>query len=130
MTSLVCEFQFDLPLRDATAEAIHRLDWHIEAVDPNRIISYSNRASTQHPMKTEVEPSDSGQTTDVRITGTDSDADPPRTKRNASRRKITTAGRYFKAAGNDLNKAQHQIDKASRDPNRSLNNPRGYVSRR
>jgi hypothetical protein len=79
MTSLTGEFQTDLPLHDAIvacAEAIDGLGWHVEAVEPNRIVSYANTASTQHPPKIEVALDDSGQTTDVRIIGTDTDANP------------------------------------------------------
>jgi hypothetical protein len=79
MTRLTGEFQTDLPLHEAIvacAEAIDGLGWRIEAVEPNRIVSYPNTASTQHPPKIEVALNDSGQTTDVRITGTDTDANP------------------------------------------------------
>jgi hypothetical protein len=79
MTRLTGEFQTDLPLHDAIvacAEAIDGLGWRIEAVESNRIVSYANTASTQHPPKIEVALDDSGQTTDVRIIGSDTDANP------------------------------------------------------
>jgi hypothetical protein len=79
MTRLSGEFQTDLPLHDAIvacAEAIDGLGWRIEAVESNRIVSYANTASTQHPPKIEVALDDSGQTTDVRIIGSDTDANP------------------------------------------------------
>lgn len=74
-TSLVGEFQFDLPLHDSATvctRAIKGLGWPIKAVT-NHIVSYADTASTQHPLRIEVELHDSGQTTGVRITGTDSD---------------------------------------------------------
>jgi hypothetical protein len=79
MSRLTGEFQTDLPLHDAIvacAEAIDGLGWRIEAVESNRIVSYANTASTQHPPKIEVALDDSGQTTDVRIIGSDTDANP------------------------------------------------------
>jgi hypothetical protein len=79
MTSLTGEFHTDLPVHDAIvacAEAIDGLGWRIEAVEPNRIVSYANTTSTQHPPKIEVALDGSGQTTDVRIIGTDTDANP------------------------------------------------------
>jgi hypothetical protein len=78
MTSLTGEFQTDLPLPDvleACAEAIHDLGWKIETVEGKRIVSYAN-SGTEHPPKIEVVLRDLGQTTDVRIRGTDAGADP------------------------------------------------------
>jgi hypothetical protein len=75
-TSLVGEFQFDLPLRASVVacnKAIEGLGWPI---DKNHIVSYADTASNRHPPKIEVELRGSGETTDVRITGTDSDAGP------------------------------------------------------
>ena len=79
MTSLTGEFHTDLPVHDAIvacAEAIDGLGWRIEAVEPRRIVSYASTTSTQHPPKIEVALDASGQTTDVRIIGTDTDANP------------------------------------------------------
>lgn len=78
MTSLTGEFQTDLSLPDvmvACTEAIDDLGWHVQAVEPNRIVSYTD-ADSEHPPKIEVLLEESGQATDVRITGSDADAAP------------------------------------------------------
>jgi hypothetical protein len=83
MTSVAGSFQTDLPLDDALiacVDAIDGLGWHIESVEvhpveAHRIVSYADTGS-QDPPKLEVELSDSGQDTNVRISGTDTDADP------------------------------------------------------
>jgi hypothetical protein len=79
MTSLVGEFETDLSLQDALvacAGAIDGLGWEIEDVEASRIVSYAN-PGTPFSSKIEVVLIDSGQTTDIRITGTDSDAELP-----------------------------------------------------
>jgi hypothetical protein len=81
MTNLAGDFQTDLPMNgafDACTEAIHGLGWRIGNVEPDRIVSYADSGSTKHPLKIEVILSEngSGQTTDVRIIGTDSDIHP------------------------------------------------------
>jgi hypothetical protein len=78
-TRLSGEFEFDLTLRDAAdacSAAVSGLGWPIKTVDPTHFVSYADTASTQHPPKIEVELRGSGETTDVRITGTDRDAGP------------------------------------------------------
>jgi hypothetical protein len=77
--TLTGDFQFDLPLRDSAAactRAIEGLGWPNKAVDTNHIVSYADTASAQHPPMVEVELHGSGPTTDLRITGTNSDAGP------------------------------------------------------
>jgi hypothetical protein len=81
MTNLAGDFQTDLPMNDAfdaCTEAIRGLRWRIGYVEPDRIISYADSGSTKHPPKIEVRLSEnsSGQTTNVRITGTDSEVYP------------------------------------------------------
>jgi len=78
MTSLTGEFQTDLPLdgaHRACTEAINGLGWHIEAVEPDRIVSHPD-TGTPYPPKIEVVLTESGQATDVRIIGSDDDGDP------------------------------------------------------
>jgi hypothetical protein len=78
MTRLTGEIRTNLPVHEAIvacAEAIDGLGWHIEAVEPNRIVSHADSGS-QHPPKVEVVLGDSGQATLIRIIGTDTDAEP------------------------------------------------------
>jgi hypothetical protein len=78
MTRLTGEFQTDLPVHEAVvacAEAIAGLGWHIEAVEANRIVSRTDIGS-RHPLGVEVVLSRSGPATDVRIIGTDTNAEP------------------------------------------------------
>ncbi len=77
MTSLTGEFETDLPLEEATvacADAIDGLGFRIEAVEPNRIVSYAGSGAVEYPPKIEVVLTESGQGTDVRIIGTDTEA--------------------------------------------------------
>lgn len=79
MTRLAGEFRVDLPLPEvsaACARAIQGLGWQIEAVEPNRIVSRPDAKVTQQPPKIEVVLRASGETTAVRISGSDTDVDP------------------------------------------------------
>ncbi|MDQ2940489.1 MAG: hypothetical protein M3R23_08175 [Actinomycetota bacterium] len=79
MTKLSGKFQTDLAPPDALAacaQAIDGLGWCIESVEGDRIVSYAESGSTPDPPRIEVVVSASGRTTDVRIIGTDTDANP------------------------------------------------------
>jgi hypothetical protein len=79
MTKLSGEFQTDLAPPDALAacaEAIDGLGWRIESVQGNRIVSYAETGSAPGPPRIEVVVSDSTHATDLRIIGTDTDANP------------------------------------------------------
>jgi uncharacterized protein DUF2510 len=78
MTSLAGEFHTDLPMPDALAacaDAVHGLGWKIESVQPRRIVSYSD-SSADHSPKVEIILDDSGEETDVRIIGSDTEESP------------------------------------------------------
>jgi hypothetical protein len=78
-TTLTGDFHFDLRLNDAATacnKAMKGLGWPIKVVGANHVASYADTTSAQHPPKIEVELHGEGQTTDVRITGTNSDAGP------------------------------------------------------
>jgi hypothetical protein len=79
MTKLSGEFQTDLaPLEAlaACAAAIDGLGWRIESVRGDRIISYPDSGSTPDSPRIEVLVSDSTHATDLRIIGTDTNANP------------------------------------------------------
>jgi hypothetical protein len=79
MTKLSGEFQTDLaPLEAlaACAEAIDGLGWRIESVQGDRIVSYAGSGDSQRAARIDVVLSASGQTTDLRIIGTDTNANP------------------------------------------------------
>ena len=79
MTRLRGDFQTDLLAPEALAacaEAIDGLGWQIETVEADRIVSYAGAGHSQRAARIEVVLSTSGPTTDVRIIGTDTDADP------------------------------------------------------
>jgi hypothetical protein len=72
------EFGIDLPLSDAVAvcaEAVRGLGWEIEELERDRILTHAHTGS-QHPPTVEVLLRESGRGTDVRIVGTDSEAEP------------------------------------------------------
>jgi hypothetical protein len=76
VTSLAGEFHTDLSLPDtlaACAEAIHGLGWQLKAVEGKRIVSYTD-SGAQLATKIEVSLTDSGEGTDLRIIGTDTEA--------------------------------------------------------
>jgi hypothetical protein len=78
MTSLAGEFHTDLPMPDALAacaDAVHDLGWKIESVQPRRIVSYPDSGAEQSPM-IEITLGDSGEETDVRIIGSDTEESP------------------------------------------------------
>jgi hypothetical protein len=77
MTKLSGDFQTDLTPPDALAacaEAIDGLGWRIESVQGDRIVSYAESGSTPDPTRIEVLVSDAAQATDLRIIGTDAEA--------------------------------------------------------
>ena len=79
MTKLSGEFQTDLGAPDALvacAQAIDGLGWRIESVEGDRIVSYAESGSTPDPPRIEVVVSNSTHATDLRIIGTDTDANP------------------------------------------------------
>jgi hypothetical protein len=79
MTKLSGEFQTDLEPPDALAacaEAIDGLGWRIESVEGDRIVSHAGAGYSERVARIDVVLSASGRTTDVRIIGTDSDANP------------------------------------------------------
>ncbi len=79
MTTLRGDFETDLPTPDALtacAEAIDGLGWQIETVEVDRIVSYAGPGHSQGAARIDVLLSASGPTTDVRIIGTDTDANP------------------------------------------------------
>jgi hypothetical protein len=79
LTRLRGDFQTDLLAPDALsacAEAIDGLGWRIETVDARRIVSYAASAGGQEAARIDVLLSESGGTTDVRIVGSDSEAQP------------------------------------------------------
>jgi hypothetical protein len=78
MASLAGEFQTDLPLSDALAacaEALDGLGWHVESVDEKRIVSYAS-GITGRPPRVEVVLAGSDQATDIRLVGSDTEAEP------------------------------------------------------
>ena len=77
MSRLTGNFETDLPPPDALAacaDAIDGLGWEIASVTSNQIISYADTES-EYPAMVEIEVSDSGPGSDVRITGSDADKD-------------------------------------------------------
>jgi hypothetical protein len=79
MTKLSGDFQTDLEPPDALAacaEAIDGLGWRIESVQGDRIVSSAESGSTPHPTRVEVLVSDATGGTDLRIIGSDGDANP------------------------------------------------------
>lgn len=79
MTSLSGEFQTDLPLHEAIVACVQALDglgWIIESVEPKRVVSQVDWGSAANPPKIEVKLNASGEGTEIRIIGTDSDALP------------------------------------------------------
>jgi sortase (surface protein transpeptidase) len=80
MTSLAGEFHTDLSPPDtlaACAEAIHGLGWQLKAVEGKRIVSYTD---SERPPMIEVALSDPGEGTDLRIIGSDTEANPLNTE--------------------------------------------------
>jgi hypothetical protein len=78
MTKLSGEFQTDLASPEALAacaEAIDGLGWRIESVDGHRIVSYADSGSTSD-RRIEVLVSESPHATDLRIIGSDQEANP------------------------------------------------------
>jgi hypothetical protein len=78
MTKLSGEFETDLALPEALAacaEAIDGLGWRIESVEGHRIVSYAHTGATADPPRIEVLASESIHATELRIIGTDRDAD-------------------------------------------------------
>jgi hypothetical protein len=76
VTSLSGEFHTDLALPDALtacAEAIHGLGWPIDSVEGKRIVSHAGPV-TEGPPTIEVVLTDWGEGTEVRISGSDSEA--------------------------------------------------------
>src|SRR2546421_5817963 len=79
MTRLSGEFQTDLAPLDALAacaDAIDGLGWRIETVKGDRIVSYAGSDSMRETPRIEVVVSNSTHTTDLRIIGSDTDANP------------------------------------------------------
>ena len=79
MTKLSGDFQTDLEPPDALAacaEAIDGLGWRIESVQGDRIVSSAESGSTPYPTRVEVLVSDATGGTDLRIIGSDGDANP------------------------------------------------------
>jgi hypothetical protein len=79
MTKLSGEFQTDLAAPDALvacAQAIDGLGWRIESVEGDRIVAYAESGFTPDPPRIEVVVSNSTHATDLRIIGTDTDANP------------------------------------------------------
>lgn len=77
MTRLSGEFQTDLASIDALAacaQAIDGLGWRIESIEDGRIVAYAESGSIHNPPRIDVVLSASGQLTDIRIIGTDNDA--------------------------------------------------------
>jgi len=78
MTSLAGEFQTDLPPEDAVvacADAIDGLGWEIDTVEADRIVSHAN-GSSSNPALIEVDLDGSDQGTEIRIVGSDTEAQP------------------------------------------------------
>jgi hypothetical protein len=78
MNRLSGEFQTDLPLPDALAacaEALHGLGWPIETVEASRVVSRAGPAA-EDPPTVEVNLTESEGETTLRITGSDSEANP------------------------------------------------------
>jgi hypothetical protein len=79
MTRLSGDFETDLLAPDALAacaDAIHGLGWRIDSVQAERIVSYAGSASNPGAARVDIVFSPSGQSTDVRIVGSDSEAHP------------------------------------------------------
>jgi chemotaxis protein histidine kinase CheA len=77
MTRLAGEFQTDLQMTEtlaACAEAVHGLGWRIETVEGSRIVSYPNGNAAS--PRIELGLSNSGNSTTIRITGSDTDEAP------------------------------------------------------
>lgn len=78
MTSLSGEFHTDLALPDALAEcaeAIHGLGWPIESVEGDRAIFHAG-SPAENPPRIEVVLAETGDGTEIRITGSDTEANP------------------------------------------------------
>jgi hypothetical protein len=78
VTSLSGEFHTDLALPDALAacaEAIHGLGWPIESVEGDRVISHAG-SPAENPPTVEVVLAKSDDGTEIRINGSDTDANP------------------------------------------------------
>jgi hypothetical protein len=78
MTSLSGEFQTDLPIHDAIVpctEAVNSLAWRIETVEADRVVAYTDREPEKR-AKVEVDLAKADGGTDIRITGSDSEANP------------------------------------------------------
>lgn len=79
MTRLAGNFQTDLPLSEtlaACAEAIHGLGWQIESVEGRRIVSYADSQNGPGTPRIQIELQESGEATDIRIIGTDTESEP------------------------------------------------------
>jgi hypothetical protein len=79
LTRLRGDFQTDLLPPDALsacAEAIDGLGWPVETVDAHRIVSHAVSGPGQQAPRIDVLLSESGATTDIRIVGSDSGAQP------------------------------------------------------
>ena len=80
MTSLAGEFHTDLSPPDtlgACAEAILGLGWQLKAVEGKRIVSHTD---SERPAMIEIALSDPGEGTDLRISGSDTKANPLNTE--------------------------------------------------
>jgi hypothetical protein len=78
VTSLSGEFHTDLTLPDALtacAEAIHGLGWPIESVERDRVISHAG-SPAENPPTVEVLLAELDDGTEIRITGSDTEANP------------------------------------------------------
>src|SRR4051812_21611181 len=77
MTRLAGEFKTDLQITEtlaACAEAVHGLGWRIESVEGRRIVSYPNGNAAS--PRIELGLSNSGDSTTIRITGSDTEDAP------------------------------------------------------